>query len=349
MGHTHDTDARKIKLVILRIAFAIQFLLIAGSLQAIEIAYSGTNTLDLRTDVVLESSLDINTLVWGFRPPIADFDFVGDADKKAGFEVYLKSEGLYDNDLPKIIDTAMIWVALAENIELDIGQFKAPFGEEVLWGKKKRPYPFHSVSSKEIAPSRERGIEATFKKLFDLLEIDTGIFNGAGTGAKMIDTNSVLVTGKLTIKPQLGELFDLEAGYSALYQLENLNVLVHTIGQGLFGRIALTFEKDKEIAAFSEYMEKRFLTGAINDTSGWTFGLFNLLQARYNQWEAFGTFEIFRNSSAFIMPNDELIASVGVNYYPVKDLRLTLMYKSKYDLYTNAYSQDASALAFYRF
>jgi hypothetical protein len=349
MGNLRNSDARKIKLVA-STGLAACFLLVTVALSPMDIAYDSGNTLSLRTDVVLESFFDVDSSLWGVKPPEADVTLEGDMDKKAGFELALQSEGLYDGKPEKIIDTCEVWFALADDIRLELGQFKAPFGEEVLWGKKKRPYPFHSESSKEIAPGRDRGASIELGKILDLAKLEVGVFNGAGAGAgaDIIDLNRLLCTGKLSVKPRIADFIDLEAGYGLLYGLESLGVLVHTIGQGIYANVEVKPAKDITIGVFSEYMEKRNVTGAINDESGWSLGSFSLVSFRIDAFEGFATFEMTRLNSTYEMPGDMLVSSGGICFFPTNEMRVSLVYRGEYGLYDRSYGHEVSTLLFYR-
>ena len=196
------------------------------------------------------------------------------------------------------MDTAFIWFSFNQYFTITLGQFKAPFGEEVSISKRRRSYPFHSIGSSEIAPGLDRGLSFAANNLANgMLSFELGTFNGGGTSMKSIVFNSVLVCGKTSLTFNVKDRAIIQTGYSASFQLTNQGLNEYTFSQGLFSKFTFKVIGSQEINVFSEYLEKHESNEAINSGAKWSFTLFNAISHKIKIVEYFIAFDLYRDEA----------------------------------------------------
>ncbi len=323
---------------------------ICMSLFAIDIVDTDKKTLAITTDIITECFFNIHDTYWTFPVPAVDIEFSGKRKGKAGFEFSLDLEEIFNEDYNEILNTAYLWVDLPKRLKLTVGQFKAPFGQEISLGKQSRPYPFHSISSDIIAPGLDRGIMISGNNYVkDIIDFDAGIFNGSGTELKNINYNSILITGKINLSFNIKDKVKIRTGYSALYNWEHDIIHEHTFSHGLFGSVQIKPISYYKITYFAEYMERHYTNETVNADAHWTYGLFNYLALKVKKFEVFTTFEFYREDAEYQSLEDEWMLSSGLNFYLFKYLKFTLMYEGENWFNQDVYEHQITALAHIKF
>lgn len=317
---------------------------------SIELADKKGRTLDLKTDIIFEPYFNLTDTYWTFPVPSIDLQFEGNDNDKKGFEVSFALEEIFNNDLEEVLDTAFIWFSFNQNFTITLGQFKAPFGEEIFLSKRKRAYPFHSFGSKEIAPGLDRGISFRTDNLANgILGFDVGVFNGSGTAIKNIEFNSFLTCGNLSLTFNIRDKALIKTGYSALFQVTNNGLYDFTFSQGVFGKFTFKIVGSQEINIFSEYLEKHTGSEALNAHPKWSFTLFNMISHRIKLVEYFIAFDLYRDKADVMTLDDEWKLGGGFNLYPVDNLKFSIFYEAE-DFYNiDGYEHQISMLAYLRF
>jgi hypothetical protein len=314
---------------------------------------SDNTKFEITTDIVADAFFNVNERIWGIDVPSIDLEFTGERDKKVGFDFSLDMDQLLIGDYNQVLDQAYIYFLLPRDFSITVGMFKTPFGEEIALGKRKRPYPSHSLGSDEIAPGTDKGISIASPRLFGLWSIEYGIFHGRGGDVEIANYNQLLTTGKTSLSFDLN-LFAIELGYSAMYKWEHATELLyrHTFAHGAFFKG--TFEPQvagQKVFLLTEYLEKHVGTNAINDAIGWGFSFFNAVAYTVKLVDVFATFELYRENTRQTTPtpNDEWLLSAGVNILACRDFRISLVYELEKMLATEETDQQVSALFYLHF
>lgn len=113
----------------------------------------------------------------GFR--LYDARLRADGEIGIVFEWLVQGEFDPDTDSFGLLD-ARLRLPIQPELALDVGQFKAPFGEEQLQSKGDITFVERSQASSFLAPGRELGVQAHGEFLEGKLGYRAGVFNGSG-------------------------------------------------------------------------------------------------------------------------------------------------------------------------
>lgn len=114
-------------------------------------------------------------------------------------------------------DIFINWHGLPE-LNVKVGQYKAPFGAEQLTSDTKLLTLERSQVTNALTPDRQVGLMIWGKPLAtvmpakkDLVTYYAGIFNGTGRNISVNDNNEFMYVGRLELQPFSGKLFNQEA------------------------------------------------------------------------------------------------------------------------------------------
>lgn len=95
------------------------------------------------------------------------------------FDYFVQGEWDTGADRFRLLD-ARLSLPVVPELALDLGQFKAPFGREVLQGKGEIVFVERAQASRLLAPGRQVGVQLSGRALEDRLSYRGGLFNGNG-------------------------------------------------------------------------------------------------------------------------------------------------------------------------
>lgn len=95
------------------------------------------------------------------------------------FDYRVQAEWDTGADRFRLLD-AQLSLPIVPQLALDLGQFKAPFGREVLQGKGEITFLDRAQASQLVAPGRQVGVQLSGRALDDRLSYRGGLFNGNG-------------------------------------------------------------------------------------------------------------------------------------------------------------------------
>ena len=95
------------------------------------------------------------------------------------FDYRVQAEWDTGTDRFRLLD-AQLSLPIVPQLALDLGQFKAPFGREVLQGKGEITFLERAQASQLVAPGRQVGVQLSGQAVDDRLSYRGGLFNGNG-------------------------------------------------------------------------------------------------------------------------------------------------------------------------
>lgn len=95
------------------------------------------------------------------------------------FDYRVQAEWDTGADRFRLLD-ASLSLPVVPQLALELGQFKAPFGREVLEGKGEIVFLERAQASRLVAPGRQVGVQLSGRALEDRLSYRGGLFNGNG-------------------------------------------------------------------------------------------------------------------------------------------------------------------------
>jgi phosphate-selective porin len=122
-----------------------------------------------------------------------------------------------------------------------VGQFKAPFGLEMITPDTTLFTAERTLVTGAITPERQIGVQLWGKPLAnlwpdkkDLLNYSVGMFNGNGRNTTVNDNNEFMYVGRVELTPWVGKLFQQDArlklGLNGLYSRDAANVNLSQTG-----------------------------------------------------------------------------------------------------------------------
>ncbi len=214
---------------------------------------------------------------------------------------------------------------------LDAGQFKAPFGKEFLRNDAKLLFVNRATVEQVLILDRQRGVQLSALCFDDRLSLTAGVFNGSRV--MFTDSKISLFAANVSFKPiKSNDLFDLEVGGSSAYSKEedDLNWLPYSSEQKALDAVNVRIRYDEYILE-SEYIVMEFRD--VKNAKGFyadvvrKFGTDWDVALRYD-WINFDrnnyAISSFGHSPVF---NIQQKYVAGINWYPLKPIKLQLNYE----------------------
>lgn len=187
------------------------------------------------------------------------------------------------------INDAYAKLGLIDNLQLQVGQFRMPFGTESFMAPQNYVFANRSFMGKQMCNYRKVGAKLTYKLPVSVpLTLEAGVFNSGTTANHNIWSKTYVGSGRATL--QAGD-FKICAGIMDL-KPDKTRIMLYDCG--------VTWQHGNFRAA-TEYMNEHYVNSSHKDAHSWVMwgdygrnanlGLFNRwsVQARYDgmtrQWD----------------------------------------------------------------
>ncbi len=205
---------------------------------------------------------------------------------------------------------------------LQIGQFKTPFGYEQLMSDTKALFAERSLPNDMLTVSRQIGMGASGTVLDKKLTYSVGVFNGTGVNNGNNDNDQFMTAGRVAGEVWSKDSRKVTVGVNGYWSKDNGTPIVGT-RNGL--GVDLQYASDRWNVA-GEYLTRKYnrVTGADTESNGW------YVWAGYyfvpKLWQAVLRYESYDSDiDAANTTSDGWVA--GLNYYlKGDDIKLSLNY-----------------------
>jgi hypothetical protein len=214
----------------------------------------------------------------------------------------------------------------SDNLRLDFGQFKAPFGNEFMRHDANLTFVNRSTVACGLGTFRQQGVQVKYSSGDKRLAFAGGYFGGSG-----INTHDNLISlwsGKLTVVPFDGEISDtkvkLEVSGSSAYS-HDVNdfssLLKNTFAPALSQQRVLLLGSNARLTAGNTAIEFEGINALCDDIAAYGGMALDVIQRVNPEWEIaarydrFGYYTIVTSS----VPSVAAITNYvfGVNWYPI--------------------------------
>lgn len=225
-----------------------------------------------------------------------------------------------------------------DHLRVDGGRFKTPFGVEFLTNDAKLRFVKRSTIATTIGTFRQYGIQGQGSLFEKRLMLTLGAFNGDTS----VNNKKFLFIGKAhTIPIKKDELLpdlQIEVGGSIAYTTDRYDLKSYPF----YKNNHILFGVDTKVTYERYWLEGEYYAATSNRNKTQDGFYFDLGSKINSEWEIIGRFDW--SAKYLKMADQEWILvkdidrkfMVGVNYYPLKDLKLQLDYERDQTLKINS-------------
>jgi hypothetical protein len=219
----------------------------------------------------------------------------------------------------------------SDNLRLDAGQFKAPFGNEYMRHDANLTFINRSSAASALGTFRQQGVQAKYSLGDKRVSLTAGYFGGSGLNSH--DNIISLWAGKLTVVPYDGIISDtkvkLEVSGSSAYSHDasDFSALIKcNYTPSIARQRVLLLGSNARATAGNTAIEFEGINALCDDIAAYGGAAIDVIQRLSPAWEVAARFDRLGYYSVVTNANSSAVAATyyvaGVNWYPVEHTKL---------------------------